>query len=231
MARRRRLPGVSAQLRRRRRRRRRGPRRPGEPAGPPRLAGRRRGLAVTGLPLAAGRQRLRHQRLPGHRPGLRDPGGVRRPAGGPPRPGDAARHGPRGQPHLRRAPVVHRCPLVGRQPVPRLVLVAAAAARLHRRRAGRRAHQLGVGLLRPGLGARRGLRRVLPAPVLPQAAGPELGEPAGARSDPLDDALVAGPGGGRLPDGCHQLHLQGPCGCRMGRWRRARRTATGRRRT
>ena len=38
--------------------------------------------------------------------------------------------------------------------------------RLRRRRAGRRAHQLGVGLLRPGLGARRGLRRVLPAPVL-----------------------------------------------------------------
>ena len=34
--------------------------------------GRRRGLAVAGLPLAAGRRRLRHQRLPGHRAGVRD---------------------------------------------------------------------------------------------------------------------------------------------------------------
>ena len=45
-------------------------------------------------------------------------------------------------------------------------------------RARRRADQLGVVLLRPGLGARRGDRRVLPAPVLPQAARPQLGEPA-----------------------------------------------------
>ena len=47
--------------------------------------------------------------------------------------------------------------------------------------AGRRADQLGVVLLRLGLGARRGERRVLPAPVLAQAARPELGEPGGPR--------------------------------------------------
>ena len=45
----------------------------------------------------------------------------------------------------------------------------------------------------PGVGARRGDRRVLPAPVLAQAAGPQLGEPGGPRGDLLDDALVAGP--------------------------------------
>ena len=38
-------------------------------------------------------------------------------------------------------------------------------------------------LLRAGLAARPGHRRVLPAPVLPQAAGPELGEPAGQGRD------------------------------------------------
>ena len=43
-------------------------------------ARRRRRLAVADLPLAAGRQRLRHQRLPGHRPGVRHAGGVRRAA-------------------------------------------------------------------------------------------------------------------------------------------------------
>ena len=39
-----------------------------------------------------------------------------------------------------------------------------------------------------GLGARRGRRRVLPAPVLAQAARPELGEPGGPRGGLRDDA-------------------------------------------
>ena len=39
----------------------------------------------------------------------------------------------------------------------------------------------------------RGERRVLPAPLLAQAAGPQLGEPGGPRGDLRDDALVAGP--------------------------------------
>ena len=62
-----------------------------------------------------------------------------------------------------------------------LVLVARPAARHGSRRARRRADQLGLVLLRLGLGVRRGQRRVLPAPVLPQAARPELGEPGGPR--------------------------------------------------
>ena len=66
----------------------------------PRAARRRRDLAVAGLSLAAGRQRLRHLRLPGHRAGVRDAGGVRPPAGRDPRARDEARDGPRGQPHL-----------------------------------------------------------------------------------------------------------------------------------
>ena len=61
----------------------------------------------------------------------------------------------------------------------------------------------------PGLGARRGDRRVLPAPVQPQAARPQLGEPGGPRGGLRDDALVARPRRRRLPDGRHQPHLQG----------------------
>ena len=112
-----------------------------------------------------------------------------------------AGHGPGGQPHLRRAPVVRRVALQHRQPEAGLVLVAAGAG-----------HRLGVVLLRPGLGARRGHRRVLPAPVLPQATRPELGEPAGPGRGLRDDAVVAGPRGRRLPDGRHQHDLQGPGG-------------------
>ena len=55
------------------------------------------------------------------------------------------------------------------------------------------AQRLALVLLRAGVGARRGDRRVLPAPVLAQAAGPQLGEPRGPRGDLRDDALVAGP--------------------------------------
>ena len=76
--------------------------------GPPRRPRRRRRLALAGLRLADGRQRLRHLRLPGHRPAVRHAGGPGRAAG----PGTPARHqgrhGPRGQPHLRRTPLVRR---------------------------------------------------------------------------------------------------------------------------
>ena len=68
--------------------------------------------------------------------------------------------------------------------------------------------RLALVLLRAGVGARRDHRRVLPAPVLAQAAGPQLGEPGGPRGDLRDDALVAGPGRRRLPDGRHQPDLQ-----------------------
>ena len=79
---------------------------------------------------------------------------------------------------------------------------------LRARHPGRGADQLGGGLLRLGLAVRRGLRGVLPAPVLPQAAGPELGEPGGPRGRLRDDAVVGRPGRRRLPDGRDQPDLQ-----------------------
>jgi oligo-1,6-glucosidase len=60
---------------------------------------------------------------------------------------------------------------------------------------GRRAEQLGALLLRPGLDLRRGDRRVLPAAVLGQAAGPELGAPGGPRGGLRDDAVVGSTAG------------------------------------
>ena len=93
------------------------------------------------------------------------------------------------------------------QPQARLVLVAPPAGMAGDRS---RADELALVLLRLRLGARRGDRRVLPAPVLAQAARPQLGEPRGPRGRLLDDALVAGPRGRRLPHGRHQHDLQGP---------------------
>ena len=121
----------------------------------------------------------------------------RRAARRPARARHAADHGPRRQPHLRRAPVVRRVALLQGQPQARLVLVARAA------------QQLDLGVLGLGVGARRGDGRALPARVLAQAARPQLGEPGGPRGRLLDDELVAGPRGRRLPHGRHQHHLQG----------------------
>ena len=73
-------------------------------------------------------------------------------------------------------------------------------------------------VLRVGLGARRAERRVLPARVQPQAAGPQLGEPGGAPGRLRDDELVGRPGRRRLPDGRHQHDLEAA---------RARRRARG----
>ena len=86
--------------------------------------------------------------------------------------------------------------------------------------------RLALVLLRAGVGARRGHRRVLPAPVLAQAAGPQLGEPGGPRGDLRDDALVAGPRGRRLPHGRHQPDLQGPRAARRATAQRAARGST-----
>ena len=61
-------------------------------------------------------------------------------------------------------------------------------ALVHRRPQARLVHlaedpqRLAVVLLRLGMGARPDHRRVLPAPVLPQAARPQLGEPGGPRT-------------------------------------------------
>ena len=77
-------------------------------SGLPGRARRRRGLALAGLRLADGRQRLRHQRLPGRRPALRHAGRSRRADRRAARARHQARDGPGRQPHLRRAPVVRR---------------------------------------------------------------------------------------------------------------------------
>src|SRR4029450_7038967 len=91
----------------------------------------------------------------------------------------------------------------------RLVLVAAGTRGHECWRPGRRADQLGVVLLRPGVGAGPIQRRVLPAPVLPQAARPQLGEPRGPPGDLPDDGLVAGPWDRRGPHGWNEQDLQG----------------------
>ena len=72
VARRGRLPGLRPELRRRQRRRHRRPRRCPRPAPVPARPRRRRPLVQPLVPVAAGRQRVRHRRLPRHRPGVRD---------------------------------------------------------------------------------------------------------------------------------------------------------------
>ncbi len=71
--------------------------------------------------------------------------------------------------------------LVARRPQARLVLVEAAPTRVRRRRAGRRADELDVVLLRPDVDPRPSDGRVLPAPVRPRSARPQLGAPPGPR--------------------------------------------------
>ena len=178
-------------------------------AGPPDRPGRRRPVALAGVSVTAGRQRLRHQRLPGHRPAVRDARAARRADRRAARARDEAADGPGGQPHQRRAPVVRREQVVADVAEARLVLVAATARAGFRRRPGRGADQLAVVLLRAGVDPRRGQRRVLPAPVRPQAARPQLGEPRGPAGGVRDDAVVARPRGRRLPHGRHQHDLQG----------------------
>ena len=114
------------------------------------------------------------------------------------------------------------------QPEAGLVLVAVAARGLGAGDAGRRADELGVGVLRAGVDLRRSDRRVLPPPVRARAARPQLGEPGGPAGGLRDDALVARPRGRRLPDGRHQPAVQGRRrrACR----RPAERDPTGRRR-
>ena len=139
-------------------------------------------LAVAGLPVAAGRQRLRHQRLPGHRADIRHAGRLRRTARRRARARHEAGHGPGGQPHLRRAPLVRRVPLEHGQPQAGLVLVAAGPRRDGRRDARRRADQLGLVLQRLGLGDTTRPRGEYYLHLFsPQAAGPQLGEPGGPR--------------------------------------------------
>ena len=170
--------------------------------------GVRRRLAVAGLQVAQRRQRLRHQRLPGHHGGVRHAGRLGRTARRDAQARHQTGHGPGGQSHLRRAPLVRRGPQVEGQSLPRLLHLAARQGRP-------RAQQLGVFLQRLGLAVRRGDGRILPAPVFQETAGPQLGKSQGPRGGLCDDALVAEEGHRRLSHGCDQHDLQSarPAGC------------------
>ena len=166
-------------------------------------------LALADLPLAAGRQRLRHQRLPGRRPAVRHAGQLDELIAGAARPRHEAGDGPRRQPHLRRAPVVRRVPLGPRRPEARLVLVAAAATGC----GGSRAPSRTTGarfFSGSGLAARRGARGEYYLHLFSRKQ-PDLNwENPEVRAGRLrDDALVARPRRRRLPDGRHQHDLQG----------------------
>ena len=75
--------------------------------------------------------------------------------------------------------------------------------------------RLGVGVRRPGLdpGPRRA---VVPAPVRPRPARPQLGEPGGARRVRVDPAVLARPRRGRLPHRRRPRHGEGPRPARRG---------------
>ena len=99
------------------------------------------------------------------------------------------------------------------QPEARLVLVARRAAGHDPGAPGAEPTNWGSFFSGPAWELDEATGRVLPAPVLPQAARPQLGEPRGPRGGLRDDALVAGPGRRRLPHGRHQHDLQGRRRC------------------
>jgi hypothetical protein len=82
---------------------------------------------------AARRRRIRHQRLPGHRPDVRNTRAVRCATRGGPCARIAADHGSGREPHLRRASVVHRVQVQPDELEAGLVLVATASAQHERR--------------------------------------------------------------------------------------------------
>ena len=137
-------------------------------------------------------------------------------------------HGPRRQPHVRRAPVVRR---VARRAATTRSATGTGGDRPRGhggRRAGRRADNWALVLLRPGVGARRRRRGEYYLHLFsPQAARPQLGAPRRARGGLRDDALVARPRRRRLPHGRHQHDLQGPRAARRPRCSGGARAATG----
>ena len=108
VARRRRLRGLPAELRRLRRRRRRRPRRAAQPAALPGRPRRGRPVDHAVVPVADGRRRVRRRRLLRHRSAVRHAGRRRCPARRGARPRPAGDRRPRRQPHLRAASLVRR---------------------------------------------------------------------------------------------------------------------------
>ena len=183
VARRRHLPGLRAQLRRRRRRRHRRPARHPVPAAVPRRPRRRRHLAHAVLPVAPGRRRLRRGRLPRRRPALRHPRRLRR----------AGRRRPRARPAGDRRPrpnhTSERAPVVPGRARRRRRAARSGPATCSATGAGPAATQppndwqsvFGGAGVDAGRRGRRHAGPVVPAPVRARAARPRLDQPRGAR--------------------------------------------------
>ncbi len=186
-------------------------------------SGRRRLWLSPDLPLPAGRQRLRHLRLPRHRPAVRHAGGLRPPARGT---STSAACASSWTSSSTTPPTSTR----------------GSSSRAPRKDNPKRDWYIWRDP-RPGYGpARPGRSPTTGGPSSPasawawdeatgqyylhlfahEAARPELGEPAGARGRLRDDELVAGPRRRRLPHGRHQPHLEGPGPARRRRLPRAR---------
>ena len=194
------LPGLRAQLHGLGRRRDRRPAGDPQPPGLPGAARRRCAVAQPHLPLPDGRQRLRHHRPPRRRPGVGRPRRRGRPDRGRARARHPGHRRSRAQPHLGPAPVVPRgAGVTDRQPGAGPLPLPAGPGQRRRRAAQRlaqRVRRLGVD---PRAGGGRGPRRVVPAPVLPRPAGPELDEPRGMGGPGQDTAVLAGPRRRRVP--------------------------------
>ena len=120
----------------------------------------------------------------------------------------AARH--RAQPHLRPARLVRRG-AGGRSGLagPGALRVPSRPRRRRRLPPERLAERLRRPRLAAGDRARRDAGRVVPPPVRPRAAGPQLGAPRGPRRLREDPALLVRPGRRRLPDRRRALAGQG----------------------
>ena len=94
------------------------------------------------------------------------------------------------------------------RPSRRLVLVASGQAGPRAGHPGRRAEPVGFVFRRFRLAVRSEARRILPPPVLQEAAGSQLGESGGAQGRVQDDELVDGPWHRRLPHGRDHLDLE-----------------------
>ncbi len=127
------------------------------------------------------------------------------------RPQGRLRH--RAQPHLERARVVQ-----GRAGRRAGQSRARALPVPHRQGPGRRgaAQQLGLRLRRPGLGAGRGNRPVVPPPLRPHPARPQLAQPRGPGDVRGRAALLARPGRRRIPRRRRALAVQGGGAARPG---------------
>ncbi|KUG28369.1 hypothetical protein ASZ90_001762 [hydrocarbon metagenome] len=176
---------------------------PDQPAGPPGTAGGHGHMAFAVLSLAPARRRLRHRRLPGHPPRLRDAGRIPGLFARRPRPGHEGHHGTGLKPHLGPAS------LVPGRPQGQTRLGGARFLRLLRdphplpRRPD---HLQGLRTLQLDLRSRG--QGLLLAPVLFPPAGPQFRQSPGEKGDAQDSRFLAVPGRGRLAPGRRAVSLR-----------------------